>query len=521
MNKIFQIEKIIICCCLAVLAFIPLATIADEENTNQPVEEQIEVLPLKAVAGKDKNVVIGRKVLFDASSSTCPDECALDYTWDFGDGTVSYEAEPTHVYKLPDVYRAKLTVNHNDQESTDEIIVNVEKDINLLICDANTKNQEIDNLKNYSSTQQILLVDIKSESVSGDYDSIQQLTQQLLKSTDDIKQSDVLIIKTDNNLGLNALSELAQAYTEESDLKELGFNSKIIVVITPRAISTTARIAQSTYNLLEPSTIIITSEDALFSIVGASNAGDVVPTLRDGGYEYTVIGSHTQRSIEKLAPWNFMSYITSYLVNKGIPLDSIFLILILPVIATIVALSRQIIGIKAFGIYIPTIVALTFIVTGLKYGLAILVAILLAGTISRLIAKRIKVLYLPRMAIVITLVSFTILAIFVIAGYTNRSGLMAVSIFPILILTMLTENFISAQVERGFKTALRLTVESLILSIVSYYIVTFESFKLFILAYPEIILLTIIINFVIGRFKGLRLLEYIRFKNVIKNIEKR
>ena len=43
--------------------------------------------------------------------------------------------------------------------------------------------------------------------------------------------------------------------------------------------------------------------------------------------------------------------------------------------------------------------------------------------------------------------------------------------------------------------------------------------KVFVLSYPEIILLLIPLNFMIGRFSWLRITEYFRFSEVIKNIE--
>lgn len=125
---------------------------------------------------------------------------------------------------------------------------------------------------------------------------------------------------------------------------------------------------------------------------------------------------------------------------------------------------------------------------------------------------------MPRMAIVLTIVSLTIFAVFVIGGYFEKTGLLAISIFPIIVMIILTEKFVEVQIEKGNKTAIRLTLETLILSIVSYYIVSWESFKTIILAFPEIILLTILLNIAFGRFSGLRVVEYFRFRKILKNV---
>jgi len=43
--------------------------------------------------------------------------------------------------------------------------------------------------------------------------------------------------------------------------------------------------------------------------------------------------------------------------------------------------------------------------------------------------------------------------------------------------------------------------------------------QVFILAYPELIIICAPLSFLIGRFTGLRVTEYLRFKEIIKNIE--
>jgi hypothetical protein len=78
----------------------------------------------------------------------------------------------------------------------------------------------------------------------------------------------------------------------------------------------------------------------------------------------------------------------------------------------------------------------------------------------------------------------------------------------------LAEQFVSAQIEQGFSAAVFLTTETLVLSIVTYYLVSWDPFQSLILAYPELIFLTLIINFLLGRWTGLRLMEYYRFRQV-------
>ena len=206
----------------------------------------------------------------------------------------------------------------------------------------------------------------------------------------------------------------------------------------------------------------------------------------------------------------------NFMISQNVPAETIELILIFPIIATIIVIARQVIGIKAFGIYTPALVALSFISTGLKYGIFLFLMILLTGTASRLVLKRFRLLYLPRVAIMLSVVSVTILLILIIGGYFNKKGFAEVSIFPILILITIMEKFIAVQVEKGFKTAFFLSFLTLGLSIVAYYIATFEPLRKLMMDYPILIFVVIIFNIILGKWTGLRVSEYSRFKEVIK-----
>lgn len=208
------------------------------------------------------------------------------------------------------------------------------------------------------------------------------------------------------------------------------------------------------------------------------------------------------------------------MVNQGVSKEAIILLLMLPIIATIIAFARQVIGIKGFGIYTPLIISFAFLATGLKYGLAFFIVIILVGTLMRLVVKRFRLLYLPRMAIILTAVALSILIIFLEGAYSGRAGLTAASIFAIVIMITLVEKFIASQIERGHREAIILTIETLILSTICYWVAIWPWLRDFVLIYPFLIILgTIIINILLGKWTGLRISEYARFRKLIKSIE--
>jgi len=210
----------------------------------------------------------------------------------------------------------------------------------------------------------------------------------------------------------------------------------------------------------------------------------------------------------------------SYLVNQGVPLDTVILLLILPIIVTLIAFFRQVIGIKAYGIYTPAIVTFAFLaIPQLRYGIAIFISVILVGMLMRIILKRLRILYLPRVAIMLSIIALVILVLLSLGGSMHRTGLASVSIFPILIMITIVEKFVATQIEKGNKVALILAAETLIISIFGYYLASWPLLVKGIVAFPWIILLTIPINIALGKWDGLRISEYFRFREVLKNIK--
>ncbi|HPN54742.1 MAG TPA: 7TM domain-containing protein [Candidatus Moranbacteria bacterium] len=210
----------------------------------------------------------------------------------------------------------------------------------------------------------------------------------------------------------------------------------------------------------------------------------------------------------------------SYLVNQGVPLDTVVLLLMLPLIVTLIAFFRQVIGIKAFGIYTPAIVTFAFLsFQHLRYGIVVFASVIVLGMIMRFVLRKLRILYLPRVAITLSMIALMIMLLLGFGGAMHRTGLAAISIFPILIMITLVEKFVATQIEKGNKAAVILAIETLLISVAGYYLASWPLLIKSIIAFPWIILLTIPVNILLGKWGGLRLSEYFRFKEVLKNMK--
>ncbi|MBI4407314.1 MAG: PKD domain-containing protein [Candidatus Kerfeldbacteria bacterium] len=480
-----------------------------------------EQVPLVAEAGADKNVAVGRNVLFDASASSGPSDTTLTYSWDFGDGQTFQGIDASHIYAQPGTYKAKLTVSNGEETSHDSTLVSVAEDVALLIADDSVSRDQLRYYRQYAQRNGTLLVVIRpSDSVTLDYVLTRNVAEQIVSSEADITQAAVVLIWTEQNIGLNALTEVGQILSSGGAATSAGsisFAQKAIIQISDHPSSgALGRIAQTTYNTLLPQYVMLTTAPALEPILANPAVDKLTEQLQSEAVPYQLIGRHSQRALENITPLNFLSYGVNYLINKGVSQDTIFLLLVLPIVATLISFGRQIVGVKAFGIYVPSIMTLSFIVTGLRYGVLIFLVILAAATLARIAARRLHILYLPRMAIVLTAVSFTIFGLLLVSSYLGEDSILSLSIFPVLVMMILTEKFVEVQIEQGNRQAILLTAETLALATISYLIVTWEELTTLVLGYPEIVLLTIIINILLGRFSGLRIVEYFRFRKLLK-----
>lgn len=207
----------------------------------------------------------------------------------------------------------------------------------------------------------------------------------------------------------------------------------------------------------------------------------------------------------------------NYFVSSGVPFETVILILMLPIIATFIAFLRQVVGIKAFGIYTPLITTFAFLATnGIRYGIVIFVAVILVGMAMRFVLKPFRLLYLPRVAIMLFAVAISILAMLALGGNMKRTGLASVSIFPILIMITLVEKFVAVQIEKGNKTAVYLALETLLISIAGYYIASSKFLISLLVNFPWVVFFTVPINIFLGKWTGLRVSEYFRFREILK-----
>jgi hypothetical protein len=198
-----------------------------------------------------------------------------------------------------------------------------------------------------------------------------------------------------------------------------------------------------------------------------------------------------------------------------IPIELLKIILLFPVGALVVTFSRNILGVLTFGVFAPALLAVAFQGTGLVWGVLLFMVILVVGTFVRLFLERFKLLQTPRLGIMLTVTSLTMLGISILSVAKGLTLSSRISLFPLVIISMTIERFSVMTEEEGAWAAIKVCMMTILVACFSYGVMNLEILGSIVLAFPETQLLILAMFFIIGRWPGLRLLEYVRFREFI------
>lgn len=192
------------------------------------------------------------------------------------------------------------------------------------------------------------------------------------------------------------------------------------------------------------------------------------------------------------------------------------LLLVIPLGALVVAIFRNIVGINTFGTFTPILMALAFRETKLFWGGLLFFFVIAIGCSVRNILDRLKLLFIPRLSIILTLIIAVMIILISVGYHTGFEVLSFISLFPIVIITMVIERFSITQMETGTKASFLLSLGTVIVACAGYLVISSEIVQLTMFFFPELLLAIFGILILIGRYTGLRLTELWRFRPLKK-----
>ena len=204
-----------------------------------------------------------------------------------------------------------------------------------------------------------------------------------------------------------------------------------------------------------------------------------------------------------------------------LPLTSqrVFQVLVLvPIGALIISVLHQMLGLKTFGTFTPILISLAFRQTGLFVGIPMFVLVVIIGLLIRGYLNRLQLLIVPRLAAILTA---TVLIVGLLAVIMQNFGLnlgLSVALFPIVILAMTIERAAMMWEENGAKDTMIAGLGTVLASVVGYFCLINPYVQHWAFVFPELLLLVLGLNVLVGRYNGYKLIEYFRFKSLQRQL---
>jgi hypothetical protein len=244
------------------------------------------------------------------------------------------------------------------------------------------------------------------------------------------------------------------------------------------------------------------------------------PILSVEGGRGAVISLSTRRTIEDAlriaelrAARQHPRIMEFSLLDLPLQVQSMYSILLLvPLGALLVVLLRNVIGISTFGTFMPVLVAMAFRETRLLNGILLFTLIVLLGLSVRFYLERLRLLLVPRLGAVLTVVVLLMAAVSVLSHRLGVEIGLSVALFPMVIITMTIERMSIVWEERGPAEAMKEGIGTLVAAVVIYVVMITPEVKFFMLVFPEALLIVLAVILLLGRYTGYRLTELVRFR---------
>jgi len=251
--------------------------------------------------------------------------------------------------------------------------------------------------------------------------------------------------------------------------------------------------------------------EAKAKIVAPTLTPTIVPSPTSVPILNTNITEVSDKSLTNNSP------MLDWVIERGVSTNTIVLLLLLPLVATLVSVLHYLVGVSGYGIFMPTMMAVVLVATGSLTGVILFGVVLVITLLSNWLLKKWKLHFWPARAISLLLVGIGVLAVMWATAETKILAINEVSIFPILFMVLLTEEFVRTQLTKSKKEAVKLTLGTLILAFLGATIMGIRKTQELVLMYPwVVILVVIVVNILVGRYGGIRLTEIKRFKNAIR-----
>ncbi len=187
--------------------------------------------------------------------------------------------------------------------------------------------------------------------------------------------------------------------------------------------------------------------------------------------------------------------------------ENLGLLLLLPLGVLATEIMRQLMGIRTYGTFTPSLMALAVVHVDRTTAITVFLMVTIIGITIRAYLPNLNLQRTARLAMVFTLVSISMAIIMSGFIYFDPAADSIVVLLPVVVLTMLVDRIYTIADQRGMRTALIRLFWTVVAGFVSLLILLQADWSIWLVAYPEIHALTLAVIIIIGLYQGPKLSE--------------
>jgi hypothetical protein len=146
--------------------------------------------------------------------------------------------------------------------------------------------------------------------------------------------------------------------------------------------------------------------------------------------------------------------------------------------------------------------------------------VIMIGIAERYILDKFYLLAVPRLSIILTLIIMLMLGYSFFSVEMTSISQRHLAFFPIVIVTTIIERLSIQLQEEGLVNTLKTLLGTLIIICFVYSLFFISSLEMFMFTNPELLLSVIGCQILIGKYKGYRISEFLRFRDLVNQKKK-
>lgn len=330
----------------------------------------------------------------------------------------------------------------------------------------------------------------------------------------------------------DALLVLANKYGTEAGKEQLlvtlmraaGAPARIVHGLELRADATPRQRSWSEVWIAERWVPMSTSADGFFArrpdtflALGRGSTANVEATaVLSVGHRYRSLREHLRADeiANLLTPDNPVFERLSF-YRLPLPTQSALRVLLLiPLGAVVIALARNVVGVATYGTFMPILISLALREYSLSRSLALVASVIVFALLLRRVLEFLRLLMVPRLSIMLCTVVLLVAGFALVGDSTQTAPLFAGVLFPMVILTMLTERIFITSAEEGVREAtVRAGISGAVAAAI-HPIFQNAHAEYLMFTFPELTFCAMGVLVWIGGYTGYRVSDLLRFRSL-------